>query len=412
MAIAIRIVFPILVLFAGCTGSSGRGQLLKDRERDRGVTEREVRAELLDFVRLFDQAVAGTADGILHETDDVQLRRRAILWKIHAVPACQAAAFQESPSLGLIDVWTLVLQMDAHFRDGEGRERFGAFQPRVLATCQRLVDMAQQLTSLLPGSDPDVTRKTIGEWVASHPITDDGRVRPSPMSEISRLLGPRELSTIDAVVSMEQHVADLTFRLGMYAESMPRQVRWQGELMTEEMFQRPKFQESLRDFAVMASSLEELAGYESVIHAQIDEAMGKMDRLTDGLLASVDDQRSATLTAVTEERKAILEEVDRQRTATLSAVQEEREAILEAATDSRIEIEKLVRNERDRTVADAERIVNKSMNQGSSQARELIDHLFLRAVQAGAALIGMALVAALIYRLTPSRGSCRPSPGP
>jgi hypothetical protein len=375
------------------------------------VTEREVRAELLDFVRLFDQAVAGTADGILLDTDDAELRRRAILWKIHAIPACQAAAFQESPTLGLVDVWTLVLQMNAHFTVGEGKGRFGPYQPRVLAACQRLVDAAGRLTRLLPGTDPEAIRKSLEEWVTTHPITDQGRVRPSPMSELSRLIGARELSTLGALVSMEQHVADLTFRLGMYAESMPRQARWQGELMTEELFQRPKFQESLRDFAVMASSLEELAGYEQVISTQIDEAMVKVDRLTDGLLASVDDQRSATLTVVTEERKAILEEVDRQRTATLSVVQDEREAILAAATESRNEIEKLVRTERDRTVADAERIVNASMEQGGSQARELIDHLFLRAVQAGAALIGMALVAALIYRLISSRGSSRPSPG-
>ena len=130
------------------------------------------------------------------------------------------------------------------------------------------------------------------------------------------------------------------------------------------------------------------------------------------LLASVDDQRTATLAAVTAEREAVLSEVDRQRAETLAAVQAEREAILEAATESRTEIENFVRTERDRTVADAERIVNESMEQGGSQARELIDHLFLRAVQAGAALIGMALVAALIYRLTSSRGSNRPSPGP
>lgn len=412
MAIAIRIVLPILVLFAGCTGSGGQGKLLKDRERERGVTEREVRAELLDFVRLFDQAVSGAADEILRDTNEVELRRRAIIWKIHAIPACQAAAFQESPTLGLVDVWTLVLQMSAHFHVGEGKGRFGPYQSRVLAACQRLVDAAGKLTRLLPGNDPEAMRKSLEAWVVTHPITDQGRVRPSPMGELSRLVGARELSTLGALVSMEQHVADLTYRLGLYAESMPRQARWQAELMTEEVFQRPKFRESLHDFAVMASSLEEVAGYEKVIKDQLGDALAKADRLSVDLLASVDGQRTATLAAVTAEREAVLGEVDRQREATLAAVQTEREAILLAATESRKELESFVRTERDRTVADAERIVNESMERGDSHARGLIDHLFLRAVQAGAALIGMALVAALIYRLTPSRGSCRPSPGP
>ena len=58
----------------------------------------------------------------------------------------------------------------------------------------------------------------------------------------------------------------------------------------------------------------------------------------------------------------------------------------------------MVDQERRRVFADAEKLADHTLEESVREARGLVDHIALRAVQGGAVLIALAFVAAVLYR--------------
>jgi hypothetical protein len=73
--------------------------------------------------------VAGPEAVLEHEGRDPEVRRRALLLKIAAVPVVHRAAFQPDPLVSLLDLWLLLYQVEECFDAGTGPCLFGAQQP-------------------------------------------------------------------------------------------------------------------------------------------------------------------------------------------------------------------------------------------------------------------------------------------
>ena len=181
---------PLVLVFLACIAcqsTSGPKPLQSAaRFESRGISESQVSADTVQFLREFEGRLSWASYEIQNATTDPGVRRSAMLLRTLLVPASQSAAFQPTPTRGLIDLWALVLQLDHYVRDGEGRARFGEHQPIAIAACAALVESIRELEPDLPGEDPSIIRARIERWAAENPISGRGFSRPSTASACAR----------------------------------------------------------------------------------------------------------------------------------------------------------------------------------------------------------------------------------
>ena len=91
------------------------------------VSAAELRAMVNALADRFADQIEETADRIGTATKDPAVRRRALAFKIDAVPAVYTAAYRADPLTALVDVWALAFQADQYL---EGRGRPGLVRRR------------------------------------------------------------------------------------------------------------------------------------------------------------------------------------------------------------------------------------------------------------------------------------------
>jgi len=92
--------------------------------------EIRMRTETRQFAAQISERVQRVADAIGVQSSDAAVQADALRWKIGASVASRGAAYRSVPRLALVDTWTFAAQMDAFFRDGAGRQQFGAMPTR------------------------------------------------------------------------------------------------------------------------------------------------------------------------------------------------------------------------------------------------------------------------------------------
>jgi hypothetical protein len=173
--------------------------------------------------------------------------------------------------------------------------------------------------------------------------------------------------------------------MNTYAAQLPRQVRWQAELLVTDVAGENGVEDALQDL----------------------DALGEASRQASRLMAQVPDtpeQGASLLEAVARERRAMLAAVDRQRMQTLEYVTAERNSVLAALRDERIALTATLRTERIETLAEMDSIKSRAVDTSLAGLREIVDHALLRA---GLLLAGLMIVAAALglisYWLTVGR---------
>ena len=314
------------------------------------VSSREMRIRAAVYATTFSQTVEIAADSILRLTSDRRVARNALLWKSYAVPAIYRSATLPDPLMAWIDSRVLTYQMRDYFETGKGKDLFGDLQPLALEGT-RFIEGELERAMELSGQKMDQRLEDgIRQFAAENPLTNPYFFRPSPVELLAKYLGQDQISGLQAVGSMTELMEDMSQRLNMYAELLPRSGRWQAELM-----------------------LAELADPErSAIYLEILNQIEAVKTLNAFLLSAPD--------LVDEQREILLEAVDQQRIAFEAAL----ERYVAGATD---EILAGLTPEREAAMADLERILHAEISDaitrldGSiSQAVVDIDGALVRAV--------------------------------
>jgi hypothetical protein len=402
-----RYAILVLALFvaAGC-GSSKQARWIDQVEKE-DVSERELRLRLMDYLREFGGAVGVSANEIRDRSDDPELRMKAYQWKSGMVLAAQTAAFQPDPVAGLLNLWTLVLQLKIFFREGAGKELFGEHQQIAVVTTDHLYDEIQHFEPFLPGENPAETKAKIAQWAAAHPLKEPHYARRSPAADLAKTIGDPNLSAFAVVESLDERMNVLMERMQFYIETMPPIARLQAEQTGELFLNDKRVVASREDLAVMAVSLDRLSSIEDRLPEIIGEqVLEKTKPEIDRILGKVDDQRVATLDAVTKEREAIFESVKELKASTVETVQNERELILAKVDEQVASTIETVQKERELifaevdkqrldTLAQVRQLTEDSLDRSMSGAKSLIHAFFWGVALAGGALIAVWFVARL-----------------
>ena len=322
-------ITSVLMAMVGCRTTPNRPPLTSELSRQ-DVSSAQVNYQLFDFMTGFSRGVEGAADRIASGSLDATGRRNALLWKLNAIPACYLATEHSDPLAMLVDLWALCLQQTAYFESGAGKDLFGSQQALAIRASRRLErEISGIATNLMKPEVLVPARQEILQWAAEHPLEDHLFARESIMAVLAEAFPDRPQSIFQTLNTVQGELADLKGRLALHMDHLPRQARWQAELLAHQAAGPLVGAQMTNAFRMVAQEREAIL---AAINRQRIETLEVLRAERVAALQSVSDQRVATLEETRKIMKEMLAETgrlaDTQREAVLQAVSAERKAIL------------------------------------------------------------------------------------
>ncbi|QFU21966.1 chemotaxis protein [Shewanella eurypsychrophilus] len=289
-----------------------------------------------DFSRSFYSQVEQTADQIaradLDDEDNIYLKSNALMWKIYSEQALQRSIFQTSPVAAMVDTWALTAQMKDFYETGAGKELFGDHQGLAIETSKALeAEFERTAKGFLPRGDFNKNREFIQQYAAAHPIMD---MTFSRQSAFNNWLAFREINEFEAVTtfgSVPEVMSDISDRMAMISEQMPKILGWKAELYAmHSNINADEVQATLVSISetsarfqqLMAQSPEMMQNLAVDMRRELSPLLQQLSDSTDDKLAQLSVERQALELMIKNERQALEEMVARERVAVAANLDE------------------------------------------------------------------------------------------
>lgn len=303
-------VWVIALSTLGCSIWESPGRLIPRRQ---AYSQEALREDLADFSGQFSSMVAGTADAISQQTDDRRVRRRALIWKVQAIPLVQEAALEPNPQEAFVSVLTLMVMLRQYLVDGEGKAALGPGQSlAVEATRELESDLVKIGRNFLKAGDLERVREEVEEFARLRPMTGDFAVQ-----RIRRALDDVEETgvfkqVVDVPLSPFRALAGagdtpgairefnlIAREFARTAERLPERVRWQVELLLYDVEALDPLGDSLSQLRSLVQTGEQLADAADRLPADVrslledsGETLAQLDRTLQSASGLTEDLRA------------------------------------------------------------------------------------------------------------------------
>lgn len=294
----------------------------RDRQRAEAIeglrvdpAKRALNTAMSEFALEFSAVVEEAADRIALETDDPAVELNALRWKTNAIPEARATCFRLEPLAAQFDMWALLIQMDTFFTDGAGSSVFGAQQHVAIDATNELLEHLRVISRRSTETEDAVSKienDVIRPWADENPIESLSFHRRSSIIRFADYT-KEQGGTIEQFANLEEYVAKLMMIVRVSIAEIPRQARWEAELLVEEQLEELQAERTLRSVDQLAVSVD-----------QISASVERMSGVAVEAPALVASEREVVLAQVQEDLEMVIGEVDRIRLETLEAVASER----------------------------------------------------------------------------------------
>jgi hypothetical protein len=380
-----------LLVAGGCGAAkvSRRQTDIMERTGTVSVSAAVLRVGVNDLVDRFAGRIERSADRIADQAGSVAVRQKALALKADAIPVVYTAGYRADPLSAAIDVWVLAFQFREYVETGAGHTAFGPQQRLLQDTAREQladVDAIMRAVAIRP-EHFDRARPQVERWATGHPIEHAFAGRTSGASLLTRLRSENQ-DVFVVVGAVSDTVENVSERLNTYMAQLPKQARWQAELLAAEMATGLRLDRTLAVVPDVGTAARHasgvLAGMPALLDAQRDLLAGERR----AVLAGIDGQRRQTLAVLTEyltsERIALAAVARDERLATVAALQQERLA----------------------TVAAVDAIRKSTVDSSLTGLRDLVDYTIWRMALLIAALMILAVALGILaMRLTIGGGT-------
>jgi len=351
------------VLAWGCTGTTGpRQSTLQKQIGDPSMSATQLRMRVYETAERLGGTLEYAADEIRAKSSDPAVRRRAVLWKADGIPALYEAAFRPDPLAGGLDLWLLLVQMDLYFTEGPGKNAFGAEQPIAVAAARQMREAGEQSAALVASSPERFARRRadVEKFARAHPIEGTFSGRSTATGELARFFAEQESGAFAVVGQAGDAIEDLSLRLGSYSTLMPKEIRWQGELLAAEIAGREDLHVTFEDLDAVGSVARRADAALADVPATVRAASGPLGALLDAqrgaFVAAIEQQRIALSVYASSERQAIADTIAQERKAAFEGLSLERAAALK----------------------EVDAISKRSLDAATERAQGVVDYVFWR----------------------------------
>ena len=283
----IIVLIALVSIFATYCSTAPRQSVLAAKFEDVEKSSEELRAVLHRTTLRFTGVIEECADEIKEQATDVTIQRNVLLWKMYGIPAVHQAAFHPDPVAGLLDINALTFQMSDFFETGYGKQAFGEWQHIARDGLKKhRLELNETMRHLTISGDITVTQQHIRAWADENPMEDFHFQRVSISTMLDTMLYDERRGLFDATALIADGMNDLSGRMKIYTEYLPRQARWQAEYLL--LVESSKFMKTVMD------------SLQSQLNAMLD---------------SINVQRVATLYELQRERIALTDFVQTERIA-------------------------------------------------------------------------------------------------
>lgn len=360
-AIAIAAAAAALLCSLACSSSTKMTPLMEYAGVE-DMTATELRIRVHEFALHYPLIIEEAAHKIETGTDDPEIWKRALLWKIYAIPAYHKAMFRVDPYAALIDTWVLTVQMRNYFDSGPGAGTFGDLQHIALEAAEGLESGLVSIALLAMGEDGVAeARSEVNEWAGNHPIQSHFFIRDSIIPLVADVMGGGDKGWIRGFESLEESVQELRMRLTIYTDIIPRQVQWQLELTSLAFMEDSDIQTAFKDISKLGAGLDRM---ETSLAGGFDRTAASVDGVNYAISGGFDGLGGT-----------LLEGIRKERLEALAGLSSDMEPVL----------------------GDLKKILEEGAATYEARTRSVVDYIFWRSLVLVAALIA----GLVIYRITP-----------
>jgi hypothetical protein len=377
-------------LYAGDTKKNSSYKAAKNVK----LSAAELSARNQSLLAVYSAEIETAADRIISGSPSHAARKQALVWKAEAIPVMQTSLLNTDPIAAALDTWAFIFQMKAFMQQPALKETMAEFNSVVDETLKNMeAQMERLVQTAAPNANLADVRQKVRSWADEHPIQDSLASRQSADADVIKRVGQINIGTLGAVKELADSMGDLSARLNSYNLYVPKQARWQAELFLEDLKSDPQVNSALSDAGELA------------------KAAASVDSQRQSMQAFVHQERVQTLEALQQQRIGILAGAHAERLGAFADLHKER---IGAAADLHREQQAVLSGLRDHEVAvvnDVKAASEQELQTLGVKSQELIDRLFIRAVELMLlTLVSFALVAWILLRWFLQRQSpIRPS---
>ena len=401
------LVFGLLfvaVAMPACQSIRGHKGLLERQTLAAGLTTGELRAIMDDLVIQCASRIELAADQIIAQTDDTEVHKNALLWKSNGISSCFQAATGRDPLAAFLNIWILNKQSLALFERQDAAFLFGDEQAIAIETVNQLELAFDQVLEKI-GKDFPIGEVFATRFAEDYPIKNLYFDRASIAEHYTEYIEKVDIGNRD----LKQVVGDLDGQIdqfqklsALYAEFLPKQARWQAELLALEMLPSGAMESVLVDLNSATESARQITevvtGIPNLVERERKELKQTIALERKATVSALDNLQAKTVHDLQKERVIIIDELQEERAAIFNEVARERIAVLQALDAERIaatqDFSQLSQNLFDQF----DRAADQKLNQVTEKGMRLTDYVFKKVTQLALIVIGFLFVAIMFYK--------------
>lgn len=277
-----------------------------------------------DFSTVFYSQVESSADLIERNTDSIPIKSNTLMWKINAEQNLQHTIFQSSPTAAMVDTWVFTEQMAQFFETGAGKNLFAEQQQVAVDASIKLRDQFERTIKNFGAENFKKNQEFVKQYVASHPIKDMAFARESAFTDWLEFHQISEFDAITTFGTVPEVMSDISDRMAMIAEQMPKILGWKAELYAlHSNINADEIQRTLMSISdtsakfqqLMAQSPEMMQTLAVDMRTELTPLLAELSATTDDKLNQLSVERQALELMVKNERMALEAMVARERAA-------------------------------------------------------------------------------------------------
>jgi len=243
-----------------------------------------LREDLVQFIEHSEGDVMATANEIEAATQETEVRKAALLWKVNLIQRANEALIEREPIALLFDSWAFCAQQVEYLQQGDGRELFKDQQSLAVAAAARMRTGIEAIAREHVPADklPDMIRKIesharanpirgvfAGDSVKSFSASDDGE------SLLTKIIGSpwRAFQAGQDALDPTTRLSESIDRFTLIMEDYPSLVRWQAQLLLLSTLDAPAIQSTVRGIESVSESSVRLATVAEELPTRVREEM-------------------------------------------------------------------------------------------------------------------------------------------
>jgi hypothetical protein len=369
------LLLGLMVVLYGCaSGTTNKANSMKAAKNVQ-VTAAELSASNQSLLSLYSAEIENAADKIILQSPSPATRRQALMWKAEAIPVLQRSLLNTDPVAATVDTWAFILQMTAYMEQPAVKQTWGESYPIVAETLQNMeTQMVQLIQAAAPTADVAHARQRVASWANAHPIRFGLSGRQSADAELIRRTKQSDMGAVASVRALAESIGDLTARLDSYNAYLPKQARWQAELLAGDVARDPQVATAMSNLNTVSNALEKTS-------SSMEHMPDLVEQTRKAVLADIDGQRLATQAFLRQERLETLAALGRERIATIADMRNERLAATSDLRGERQIVLDALHAEEAAIMKDLDAAREKALDDFDKRSRGMIDHFFVRALE-------------------------------